>query len=177
MLEFMTFEVRTAGDPRNSIGAVRQVAQNLDRNLPIREVMTQTEQIDQATFQERLFARLSSLFGLLALVLACVGLYGMMSYAVARRTGEIGIRMALGAEKATILRMVLREGLALTVLGTAIGIPAALAGSRLISTMLYEIKPTDPLTLVVCILLLVGVAALAAFLPARRPSCEDPIVA
>jgi len=177
MLEFMTFEVRTAGDPKNSIGAVRQVVQNLDRNLPIRNVITQTEQIDQATFQERLFARLSSFFGLLALVLACVGLYGMMSYAVARRTGEIGIRMALGAEKATILRMVLREGLGLTVLGTAIGIPAALASSRLISTMLYEIKPTDPLTLVVCILLMVGVAALAAFLPARRASRVDPIVA
>ncbi len=177
MLEFMTFEVRTAGDPRNSIAAVQQVVQNLDRNVPIRDVMTQTEQIDQATFQERLFARLSSFFALLALVLACVGLYGMMSYAVARRTSEIGIRMALGAERVKILRMVLREAITLAVLGIAIGIPAALVASRLVATMLYGLKPTDPLTIVAATGVTAAVALLAGYLPARRASRVDPMVA
>jgi predicted permease len=177
MLEFMTFEVRTAGDPRNSVGAVRQVVQNLDRNVPIRDVMTQTEQIDQATFQERLFARLSTFFGLLALVLACVGLYGMMSYAVACRTNEIGIRMALGAQETRILRVVLREAMTLTVLGIAIGVPAALVASRLVASMLYGLKPTDPLTIVSAAAVMAAVALLAAYVPARRASRVDPIVA
>ncbi|MGH9430507.1 MAG: ADOP family duplicated permease [Terriglobia bacterium] len=175
--EGMTFEVRTAGDPRNWIGTVRQAVQGLDRNLPLFDVKTQTEQIAQATFQERLFARLSSFFGLLALVLACVGLYGMMSYAVARRTSEIGIRMALGAEPAKILGMVLWEGFALAGLGIALGIPAAFAASRLVATMLYGIKPTDPVTIVACTVLMFGVTALAGYLPARRASRVDPMTA
>ncbi|HEY6290079.1 MAG TPA: ABC transporter permease [Terriglobia bacterium] len=177
ILEFMTFEVRTAGDPRNLIPAVRQVVQNLDRNVPMRDVITQSEQIDQATFQERLFARLSSFFALLALVLACVGLYGMMSYAVARRTNEIGIRMALGAQRAKILRMVLREAITLAGLGIVTGVPAAWAASRLIATMLYGLKPTDPLTVLVAIAVMAVVTVLAGYLPARRASRVDPMVA
>ena len=177
ILQFMTFEVRTAGDPRNSITAVRQVVQNRDRNLPLRDIITQTEQIDQATFQERLFARLSSFFALLALVLACVGLYGLMSYAVARRTNEIGIRMALGAEKAKILQMVLREAMILAVLGIVIGVPAALAASRLVAAMLYGLKTTDPVTIVSAMAVLAAVALLAGYLPARRASQVDPMVA
>ena len=176
-LDAMNFEVRTAGDPKNWIASVRQAVQGLDRNLPLFDVKTQTEQIDQATFQERLFARLSSFFGLLALALACVGLYGMMSYAVARRTGEIGVRMALGAERAGILRMVLREGFALAVAAIGIGIPAALAASRLISSLLYGVKPTDPVTLVAMCALLTGVALLASYIPARRAARIDPMVA
>jgi predicted permease len=177
ILEFMTFEVRTAGDPRNFIAGVRRVVQNLDTNLPLRDVITQTEQIDQATFQERLFARLSSFFAMLALVLACVGLYGLMSYAVARRTNEIGIRMALGAEKAKILQMVLREAMILAVLGIVIGLPAALAASRLVAAMLYGLKPTDPVTIVSAMAVLVAVALLAGYLPARRASRVNPIEA
>ncbi|HXJ92811.1 MAG TPA: ABC transporter permease [Terriglobia bacterium] len=175
--EGMNFEVRTAGDPRNWIGAVRRTVQGLDRNLPLWDVKTQTEQIDQATFQERLFARLAGFFGLLALVLACVGLYGMMSYAVARRTNEIGIRMALGAERAKILRMVLRESMTLAVLGIIFGGPAALAGSRLIASMLYGVKPTDPLTIASATGALAAVALLAGYLPAQRASRVDPMVA
>ena len=177
ILEFMTFEVRTAVDPRTAIPAVRQVAQNLDRSLPIRDVITQTEQIDQATFQERLFARLSTFFALLALVLACVGLYGLTSYAVARRTNEIGIRMALGAERTRILGMVLRDALALAGLGIVIGVPVALASSRLIAAMLYGLKASDPLTIMAATALLAGVAILAGYLPARRASKVDPMVA
>jgi predicted permease len=177
ILEFMTFEVRTSADPRNAFAAVRQVVQNLDRNLPIRDMSTQTEQIDQGTFQERLFARLSTFFALLALVLACVGLYGLTSYAVARRTNEIGIRMALGAERTRILGMVLRDALALAALGIVVGVPLALAASRLVASMLYELKPTDPITIAAATVLLAAVAVLAGYLPARRASKVDPMVA
>jgi predicted permease len=173
----MTFEVRTNGDPDNWIGPIRQAVQGLDSHLPLFDVKTQTEQIDQATFQERLFARLSSFFGLLALALACVGLYGMMSYTVARRTCEIGIRMALGAERAKILCMVLREALTLGALGIVLGVPAALAASRLVATMLYGLKPTDPWTIASATVVLVAVALLAGYLPARRASRVDPMVA
>lgn len=134
-------------------------------------------QIDQTLFQERLFAKLSSFFGLLALVLACVGLYGIMSYAVARRTNEIGIRMALGAERHNILAMVMRETLIMVALGVAIGVPAALAATRVISSMLYDLKPTDPLTITVSASVMITVAAFAGYLPARRASRVDPMVA
>ncbi|HXJ94334.1 MAG TPA: ABC transporter permease [Terriglobia bacterium] len=177
IMDFQNVEVRTGGNPTSVLNAVRRVIQDLDRNVPMREVMTQTEQIDQATFQERLFAQLSSFFALLALVLACVGLYGMMSYAVARRTNEIGIRMALGAEQAKILGMVLREAMTLAGLGIAIGVPAALAVSRLIAAMLYGLKPTDPLTIALATTVLAAVAFLAGFLPAQRASRVDPMVA
>jgi predicted permease len=177
ILEFMTFSVRTAADPRNAIPAVRQVVQNLNRSLPIRDISTQTEQIDEATFQERLFARLSTFFALLALVLACIGLYGITSYAVARRTNEIGIRMALGAERGHILGMVLTEALALAVLGILVGVPAALAASRLVASQLYGLRPTDPATVIAATALLAAIAALAGYLPARRASKVDPTVA
>lgn len=177
MTDWQNVEVRTAGNPMGMVNAVRRVTRDLDRNVPMQDVMTQSEQIDQATFQERLFARLSSFFALLALTLACIGLYGMLSYAVARRTNEIGIRMAIGAERSRIVRMVLREALLLALLGIAIGIPAALAASRLVSTMLYGLKPADPFTLAAATLLMIAVAALAGYLPARRAANVDPMVA
>jgi predicted permease len=173
----MHFEVRTAGDPTDIVTSVRRVVQSLGQNLPLFEVKTQVEQIDQTLFQERLFAKLSSFFGLLALVLACVGLYGIMSYAVAGRTYEIGIRMALGAERDNILGMVMRETLIMVALGVAIGIPAALAATRLISSMLYDLKPNDPLTITVSASVMIAVAAFAGYLPARRASRVDPMVA
>ena len=177
ILAWQNVEVRTAGNPISVVNAVRRTIQDLDRNVPMHDVITETEQIDQATFQERLFARLSSFFALLALALACVGLYGMLSYAVARRTNEIGIRMAIGAERSGIVRMVLREALLLALLGIAIGVPAALAASRVVSTMLFGLRPTDPFTLAAATLLMVCVAALAGYLPARRASRVDPMVA
>jgi len=177
ILDWQNVEVRTAGNPAGVVNAVRRTIQDLDRNVPMHDVLTETEQIDQATFQERLFARLSSFFALLALTLACVGLYGTLSYAVARRTNEIGIRMAIGAERSSIVRMVLREALLLALLGIVVGIPAALAASRLISSMLYGLKPTDPVTVAAATLLMIGVAALAGYLPARRAANVDPMVA
>ncbi len=170
-------ELRTAGDPKHWMSTVRGAVQSLDRNLPLFDFKTQAEQIEQATFQERLFARLSSFFGLLALTLACVGLCGMMSYAVARRTNEIGIRMALGAERAKIVRMVLSESMALAGLGMIVGVPAALAASRLLVSALYGVKPTDPLTIAVATAALAVVVLLAGYLPARRASRVDPMVA
>ena len=173
----MFFEVRTAGNPLAMVTSVRRAVQSLDKNLPLLDVKTQTEQIDQTLFQERLFAKLSGFFGLLALVLACVGLYGIMSYGVARRTSEMGIRMALGAERVDILGMVMRETLVMVFVGIALGVAGALAATRLVSTMLYGLKASDPLTIVMSAVVMILVAALAGYLPARRATRVDPMVA
>jgi predicted permease len=173
----MYFEVRTAGDPKNWLASIGDVVRSLDKEIPIFDAETQTEEIDEAVFQERLFARLTSLFGALALLLACLGLYGLMSYSVARRSNEIGIRMALGAERARILRWVLIEALGLVLCGLALGIPVALGATRLISSRLYGLKPNDALTLSLATLLLAAVAILAAYIPARRATKVDPVVA
>ncbi|HMC66123.1 MAG TPA: FtsX-like permease family protein, partial [Gemmataceae bacterium] len=125
----------------------------------------------------KLVSTLSSFFAVLALVLACIGLYGIMSYAVARRTNEIGIRMALGAESHRILRMVLCEAVTLVMLGIVIGVPAALAASRLIGTMLYGLKATDPVTILAAVGVMAVVAVLAGYIPARRAASVDPMVA
>jgi ABC-type antimicrobial peptide transport system permease subunit len=127
--------------------------------------------------RERLFATLSSFFGLLALALVSIGLYGVMSYTVARRTHEIGIRMALGAHSGDVLRMVMGESLLLVLIGLAIGMAGALAATRLIAGMLFEVTPNDPLTLALATLLMLAVAALAGWLPARRAARVDPMVA
>jgi predicted permease len=173
----MHFEVRTASDPLALVPTVRRVVHDLDPNLPLANVKTQTEQIAETLVQERLFARLSSFFGGLAMLLACIGLYGLMAYAVTRRTGEIGIRIALGAERRDILRLVMRETLVIVALGVAIGIPAALAATRFVRSMLYGLKPTDPLTTAVSALVMMMVALLAGYLPARRATKVDPMVA
>ena len=127
--------------------------------------------------QERLFARLTTFFGLLAALLACVGVYGIMAFAATQRTREIGIRMALGASRREILQMVLRESLLLVAIGIAMGIFMALGASRLISTLLYGLQPTDPLTIAAATLLMIAAAGLAGYLPARRASYVDPMVA
>jgi predicted permease len=171
------FEVRTAGDPIALVPTVRRVVHDLDPNLPLSDVKTQTEQIGETLVQERLFARVSSCFGGLAVLLACVGLYGLMAYAVRRRTAEIGIRMALGAERRDILRMVIGEALALLVVGLAIGVPLALAASRFVSSRLYGIRPYDPVTLAAASLVLAIVTTLAGILPARHAARVDPLVA
>ncbi|HEY6291607.1 MAG TPA: ADOP family duplicated permease, partial [Terriglobia bacterium] len=173
----MHFEVRTAGDPIALAPAVRGVSQGMDPNLALFEVKSQVEQINQTLFQERLFARLTSFFGLLAGLLGCVGVYGIMAFATSQRTREIGIRMALGANRAEILGMVLRETLILVALGIAAGTVAALEASRLVASFLFGLKPNDPLTLAGAALLMLAAAALAGYLPARRASHVDPMVA
>ena len=173
----MNFEVRTAGDPMELVSAVRRVARDMDPNLALYRVQSEVEQINQAVFQERLFARLTSFFGLLAALLACVGVYGIMAFAATQRTREIGIRMALGASRREILQMVLRESLLLVAVGIAMGIFMALGASRSISTLLFGLQPTDPLTIAAATLLMIAAAGLAGYLPARRASYVDPMVA
>jgi predicted permease len=169
--------VRTAGDPRGMAAAVRQALQEVDPKLPVVEVTTLGEQVDASLVPERLIATISGFFGFLALLLSCVGLYGLMSYAVARRTAEIGIRMALGARPGNVLWMVLREALLLALVGVATGLPAALAATRLIESLLFGLTPADPTTVSLATLLMIAVAASASYLPARRASRVDPMVA
>ncbi|HLN02313.1 MAG TPA: ABC transporter permease [Bryobacteraceae bacterium] len=173
----MHFELRTAGDPMELVGAVRRVARDMDHNLALYDIKSQTEQISQTLFQERLFARLTSFFGVLATLLASVGIYGVMAFAVSRRTREIGIRMALGASRGEITGMVLSEIFALMGIGAAVGMVVALGASRLISSLLYGIRPTDPLTLAIAVLLMGAASGLAGFVPSRRASRVDPMEA
>jgi predicted permease len=170
-------EIRTAGEPLAVVSAVRSAIGQVDPKLPATTVTTLSKQLDDSLRLEKLVARLVSFFGLLALLLACLGLYGVMAHAVARRTNEIGVRMALGANHSRILRMVLRETLTLVAAGIAIGIPSALAAAHAISSQLHGLDPEDPWTLTAATLLLVCVAAIAGYLPARRASRVDPMVA
>jgi predicted permease len=173
----MHFEVRTAGEPTLLIPDVRRAVAEVDSNLALSDVRTQIQQIDEALIQEELFARLASFFGALALALGAVGLYGTMSYAVGRRTSEIGVRVALGAKRKQILKMVLREAFALVFIGIVLGLPVALAAARLVANRLYGLKASDPLTYSAAIGLLIAVAGLAAYLPARRASRVDAMTA
>lgn len=173
----MTLVVRTVGDPTTVAAAVRREARALDPGMPMFEVETLATQVAASLRQERLVATLSSGFGLLALLLSCLGLYGILSYTVARRTNEIGIRMALGADRRDVLWLVLRDALRLVLLGVALGIPAALAAARLVSSQLFGISAADPLTLGLAALVLLAVAAVAGYLPARRATRVDPLVA
>jgi predicted permease len=173
----MNFEVRTIGNPTAMIRDVRSAVTAVDRNLPLFDVKTQVQQIDESLVQERLFARLSTLFGMLALLLASIGLYGVMSYAVARRTSEIGIRMALGAERGEVLWLVLRETMLVVAIGLGVGLPAALASTRLIRNRLFGLEPTDPLAISVATFTLIGITVLAGYLPARGAARTDPMVA
>jgi predicted permease len=177
----MHFEVRTAGDPKALIAGVRRAVSSLDRNIPLYDVKTQAEQIDELLAQERLFAKLSSIFALVALVLACVGLYGVLSYAVGRRTGEIGIRMALGAQGRNIVEMVLREMLLLVGAGLVLGIVASFAVARwsasVVADLLYGLKATDVTSAVIAVAAMLMAAALAGALPAWRASRVDPMIA
>jgi predicted permease len=171
------FAIRASIQAEALIPTVRQVVASFDDNLPLFDVRTQTETIDRLLFNERLVAQLSSVFGGLALVLACVGLYGLLSYEVARRTREIGIRTALGAPRREIFRLVLRQGLTLTIFGAIVGITAAIGVTRYLGSLLYGVAATDPLTFVAIAFTLVAVALLAGYIPARRATRVDPMVA
>jgi ABC-type antimicrobial peptide transport system permease subunit len=159
------------------VPAIREVVAQLNPNLPLFQVTTQAEQIDRLLFQERLIARLASFFGILALVLACIGLYGLLSYEVSRRTHEIGTRMALGAQMADVLRLVVRQGAALAIVGAIIGIAVALGVTRYLKSMLYKLQAYDPVTIGGVAVLLLLIALLACYVPARRATRVDPIVA
>ena len=171
------FVVRYTGASATLAPQIRQAIKQVNSNLPIDEVVSLSEHIGRSLVQQRLIARLASFFGLLALLLACVGLYGVLSYTVARRTNEIGIRVALGAQPRGIVVLMMREVLLLVALGAGIGLTAAMATTRLVSNLLFGLTPTDPLTIVMATLLLISVTALAGYLPARRASRVDPLVA
>ncbi|HEX4019875.1 MAG TPA: ABC transporter permease [Acidobacteriaceae bacterium] len=171
----MVVEVRTAAGPGSVLSQVRAAVASLDRDLPLIGVRTMTEQIQASMSGERVFAQLTSGFGLLALVLAIIGIYGIMAYTVARRTNEIGIRMALGARAEQVLGMVLREALWMAIVGVVLGVGVAVWLARLVSAMLYGLKPSDPLTLAGAAVLLLCIALLAAFGPARQASRVDPM--
>jgi len=173
----MHFEVRTATDPMGVASAAQRAAQDMDPNLALYQVRSQVDQINQTLFQERLFARLTSFFGALAALLACVGIYGIMAFAVTRRTREIGIRVALGASSAAIVEMVLSETVALAGSGIAIGIIVALAASRVISSLLYGLESTDPVSIAVAGLSMAGAAVVAGYTPARRAGKVNPMEA
>jgi predicted permease len=172
-----TIHIRTTSDPTPLTSQVRQMINQIDDKLPIFGVTTLDEQLRRNLDQERLIAQLVSFFGALALILACIGLYGVMAHGVARRTNEIGIRMALGARGGNIAWMVIRETLYLVLAGLVIGVPAALVGAKLISAQLFGLRPTDPLTLVGASVVLTIVALLAGYLPARRASRVNPLSA
>jgi ABC-type antimicrobial peptide transport system permease subunit len=168
-------ELRVAGNAGNLNADVRRTLAAIDPNLTILDFLTMDEQVARNFNQDRLIARLTELFGGLALILACVGLYGVTAYAVAQRTGEIGIRMALGADRPRILALVLRGALLQLALGLAIGIPAALAGGRLLANQLYGVESRDPAILALTAAVLTACALLAGFVPARRAASIDPI--
>jgi len=170
-------ELHVAGRPENIEPAVRQALAGVDPNLTVLKVVSFREQVARNFNQERLIARLAELFGLLALILACIGLYGMTAYAVARRTNEIGIRMAMGAERVSVLTLVLRSALRQVAWGMAIGIPVALAGGRALAGQLYGVRNYDPVIVGLAATVLVACALLAAAVPARRASGVDPLVA
>jgi predicted permease len=171
------FELRTLGDPLGLSAGVRDTVAQVNDKLPILNMTSLRMQTDEALKQERLIAQLVSFFGLLGLLLSCVGLYGIMAHAVVRRTNEIGIRMALGAERRDITWMVLRESLLLVAVGLAVGLPASWGAAQLISSQLFGLRPSDPLTLLTAVTLLTIVAALAGYLPARKASRVNPLVA
>jgi ABC-type antimicrobial peptide transport system permease subunit len=173
----MTLLVRTAGDPAALAAALQREARVLDPVMPMFQAETLSAQLDASLAQERLVATLSSVFGALALLLACIGLYGVMAYDVARRTHEIGVRMALGASARRVVQMMLGETLRLVGVGVVIGLGVALAATRWVKSLLFGLQPHDPLTIGLAVLGLLIVAALAGYLPARRAARVDPLVA
>jgi len=159
------------------MGAIREVARQIDPNLRLTDVSTQIEQIERRFQQEKLFAQAYTLFGGLALLLASIGLFGLMSYSVSRRTNEIGVRVALGAQRQDVLRMVMGESMLLVAIGIVAGVIVALSAGSLVSKLLFGLPPRDVLTILGAVAVMVVVSALAGYLPARRASRVDPMVA
>jgi macrolide transport system ATP-binding/permease protein len=173
----MIYELRTSGNPLVLVNSVREIVHAADSLVPVTKMKSQVQEIDQTINQEIVFARLCTAFAMLALIIACVGLYGTVSYNVARRTGEIGIRMALGARRGTVVNMILRQVVALAAAGLLIGVPVAFGTSKLVESFLYGMKPNDPLAITAAVVILLAAAILAGYAPARRASRIDPMVA
>jgi ABC-type antimicrobial peptide transport system permease subunit len=174
---FGDFEVRYSGDLTAVSREVQTTIHGIDRTLPISDVGTMHEVIAHSITNESTIAELSAFFALVAIFLSSIGIYGVMSYLVARRTGEIGIRMALGAGRSVVGWQVMREIAVLVMSGIAIGLPAALAGGRLVNNLLYGISGTDPVSATAAVAVLIAAGLLAGYLPARRAARMDPLVA
>ena len=174
---FGSMHVRTSGDPLSTGEAIRKALHEVEPKLPVTRVTTIIELASDTLRQDRLIARLTTVLGALALALACLGLYGLMSYAVKQRTAELGIRFALGAPRPRVLWMVFRESLLLMLAGLAIGIPLVMLASRLLGTLLFDVTPGDPAIVIGGMLLLFVVGAAASYLPAWRASRVDPLTA
>ena len=175
--EDLVFSVRTAGDPAGVMNAARAALSAVDPTIPVISVQTQMSTLETRYAQEKVLAQASALFGGIALFVAAIGLFGLMSYNVSRRTREIGIRMAMGAERREVLGMVLRESMLLVAAGVVIGLGLSLATSRMIASQLFGLEPTDPTTIFAAILVMLAVSAMAGYLPARRAARVDPMVA
>ena len=179
-MRMATIEVRTGRDPASFVAGIREAMHEVDSNLPLTNIRTQIEQADKTMAMERTLAKLFTLFGLIAQQLAAIGLYGVMAYTVAQRTKEIGIRMALGANRASVLRMILRQGMTLTVIGVGVGLAAAYVLTRYLESltdMLFGVEARDPWTFAAIGVLLTVVALVACLIPARRATRVDPLVA
>jgi ABC-type antimicrobial peptide transport system permease subunit len=172
-----SLEMRASGPPALLAPAVRQALAEVEPRMPIVDINPLALRVSRQLSQDRLVAQLTSVFGAIALLLACLGLYGTISYGVTRRAGELGVRMALGADRGTVLWLVMREALTLVVVGAVLGLPLAYLAGRGLSGLLYNVLPVDPMAYGVAATLLLMVAALAAWLPARRASRIDPMVA
>jgi ABC-type antimicrobial peptide transport system permease subunit len=173
----VAFYVRAAVDTSSVYAAVKHELKNLDPAMPMYQLKTLGKQLDETLLTERLVALLSAGFGALATLLAAIGLYGVMAFVVTRRTKEVGVRMALGANAGSVIWLVMREVVVLLAAGLAIGIPAAFALGRFVAAQLYEVKASDPWMAVISMITLIAVAAAAGFIPARRASRIDPILA
>jgi ABC-type antimicrobial peptide transport system permease subunit len=173
----MTVVVRTTAPFATFAAAIPAAVKEVEPDLPVIDVRTQTDQIAQSTARERMFMRLLVIFGGFAVVLACIGLHGVTSYAVARRTSEIGIRMALGAQRSQVLWLILRQVVVLALAGVALGLPIAFSASPAIASMLYGLAPRDSVTMAAAAILLIAVALAAGWLPARRAVAVDPTIA
>ncbi len=176
-VSFARVEVRAAGDPSSVAAGVREAVRQTSSRLPPVNIQTLSALVSQSLTRDTMLVKLSGFFGGLAVLLACVGIYGVMAYAVANRTNEIGVRMALGAQPGNISSLVLRESMILVVIGAAIGLPLVFLAEKLIASLLFGLSPADPASLILATILMFGVAGLAGYLPARRAARVDPMIA
>ncbi|MEJ2701060.1 MAG: FtsX-like permease family protein, partial [Sedimentisphaerales bacterium] len=173
----VSFQFRTVLPELSKLPTVRKVVSSLDQSIPIQDLTTQTDLFNRSIIIERLCTRLCGFLALLAVALACIGLYGLLAYHVAQRMGEIGVRMALGARPQDVARPILRQAVLLAALGVAVAMPITLALSRVMRSVVYGIRPHDPFTMIGAAALMVAVAALAAWIPAKRAAKVDPMEA
>jgi putative ABC transport system permease protein len=173
----MILHLRSTVEPLSLVAAVRQTVQQLDANVPLFEIKTMAQRLNESIWPQRTMSTLVTIFGLLALLLAVIGLYGVLSYTVTQRTRELGIRLALGAQRSDILKLILRQGMLLVSIGVGLGLLLALALTRVLTGFLAGLGATDPLTFGLVAVMLLVVAMLACYLPARRAMKTDPIIA